>query len=142
MAGRSKGRTMPVIVTGTVDEPLPACGAQGCRITSRPDEPLCDAHAAEQRRLAAARRLAEAAPMAADVLVDLMESGTTDEVRRKAAADVLDRTGLRPGMEIAITATTSEPGTSPADILRARLDRLRERTLEAAEPASEPKTPG
>lgn len=141
MAGRSKGRTTLVINADAGDmEPLPVCGAQGCRITSRPDEPLCDAHAAEQRRLAAARRLAEAAPMAAQVLADLMESGSTDEVRRKAAADVLDRTGLRPGVEVTVTTTQAEHGASPAEILRARLDRLRERTLEAAEPPSEPVT--
>jgi hypothetical protein len=139
--GRNKDRTAVVINTEGVDvEPLPVCGTQGCRITRRPSEPLCDAHAAEQRRLAAARRLAEAAPMAADVLVDLAENSASDETRRRAAEAVLDRTGLRPGVEVSVTTTQAEPGASPAEILRARLERLRERTLEAAESPSEPET--
>jgi hypothetical protein len=141
MPGRSKGKQPVVIEPDTVEgELLPVCQAPGCRVVCRPDEVLCDGHHVVQRRLAAYRRLAQGAPLAAEVLVDLVENSANDETRRRAAEAVLDRTGLRPGLDVSVTETKAE-GTSPAEILRARLDRLRERSLAVAESASEPETP-
>jgi hypothetical protein len=141
VAGRRKTGMMPIEITGEVveGEMLPACGAPGCRVVGRPGEVLCDQHHAEQRLLAARRRLAQAAPMAADVLADLVENGSTDDIKRRAAADVLDRTGLRPGVEVNITAA-GEAGPSPSEVLRERLARLRERAVEVAETASDTET--
>lgn len=142
MPGRSKGKQVVVIEAEAVEgELLPVCQAPGCRTVGRPDEVLCDQHHVEQRLLSARRRLAQAAPAAADVLADLVHNGSTDDIRRRAAEAVLDRTGLRSGVEVAITST-AEHGPSPADVLRERLARLRERAVEVAAEAVDEPEPG
>lgn len=138
MPGRAKGKQVVVIEPRALEgDLLPVCGAPGCRTVARPEQPLCDGHWSEQMLLAARRRLARAAPMAADVLADLIENGSSDEIRRRAAEAVLDRTGLRPGLDVSISAAPVE-GVTPSEVLRARLAQLRERTLDVAEAASEP----
>lgn len=92
---------------------------------------VCDAHAAQQRILEAQRKLAAGAPMAADVLIDLSQNGQTEEVRRRASEAVLDRAGLRPGIEITFAPPT-DGGPSVGDVLRERLALLRRRTIEGA----------
>ena len=112
----------------TVDgELLPVCGARGCDITARTQQALCDLHGAEQAVLAAKRRLAAAAPDAAERLIDLAENGATEDTRRRAAESILDRAGVRGGVDIEVTAT--QQGVAPADVLREKLATLAKRTV-------------
>lgn len=108
---------------------LPVCGAPGCQIVARPEQPLCDDHAVQQRVLAARRRLAEHAPLAAEQLIDLCDNADHADVRRRAAEAILDRVGVRPGVDVAVTART-DGKASPAEILRAKIETLRQRTIE------------
>jgi hypothetical protein len=110
-------------------ELLPMCGAPGCRIVARPEQPLCDDHAVQQRILATRRRLAEHAPMAVERLIDLCENAVNEDVRRRCAVDILDRIGVRPGVEVEVTAGAAR-GVDPAEVLRARIATLRGRTIE------------
>lgn len=112
-------------------ELLPICATRACGLVARPGQALCDDHAVQQRVLAAQRALAEAAPMAAEQLIDLCENAPQEDVRRRAAEAILDRVGVRPGVELQVTAT-DEPGPSPADVLRQRLDRLKGREISPA----------
>jgi hypothetical protein len=107
-------------------ELLPVCGAPGCGVVARPEQALCDTHAVEQRIIAADRKIKEASPMAADVLIDLALNAQHEDVRRRASEGILDRAGIRPGLEIGVSATTAA-GLSPADVLRERLATMRAR---------------
>lgn len=119
----------PVVTTADL---LPVCGSPGCGIVARPDQALCDDHAVQQRVMAARRKLAEHAPSAAERLIDLCENADHADVRRRAAEAILDRVGVRPGVEVAVSPG---PGSqvSPADLLRAKLQVLRDRTTQAVE---------
>lgn len=61
--------------------------------------------------------------MAADVLVDLALNAQNEDTRRRAAEAVLDRAGIRSGMEIDVSARAAG-GPSPAEVLRERLSTL------------------
>lgn len=113
-------------------ELLPVCSVAGCSVVGRPGEVMCDGHAAQQRIMSAQRKLAAATPAAADQLIDLAVNGKTEDVRRRASEAVLDRAGIRPGVEVTLT---ERPDGTPdvAAILRERLSTLRARTLEHQE---------
>lgn len=70
---------------------------------------------------AARLRLVGNTDMAVDVLEDLMQPGTAEGVRLKAATEVLDRSGVRGGYEVQIDADVK---VSPADEIQKRLDKL------------------
>lgn len=72
-------------------------------------------------------RLIGATDQAVDWLVDLAENSTSDAVRLKATTEVLDRAGVRGGVEVDVSVSTSK---DPADILRERLSTLKKRTIE------------
>lgn len=59
--------------------------------------------------------------MAVDVLEDLMQPGTADAIRLKAADSILDRAGIRGGLQIDVEVTDN---TSPAEALLSRLSKL------------------
>lgn len=122
--GKDVAKAEPVSV-----DLLPVCKTPGCDVVGRAGEIFCDGHAAQQRVGAAQRKLADATPMMADQLIYLALNGQTEEIRRRAAEAVLDRAGIRPGVEITL-ATTSGDGASAGDILRERLATLRSRTLQ------------
>jgi len=109
-------------------ELLPECGQRGCSTVARPGSALCDAHAVGQMIAAAKRKLVMAAPMAAEQLIALSETAPSEEVRRKAAADILDRAGVRGGVEVDVVV--GQAGVDPATLLRERLAQLRRRTSE------------
>jgi len=74
--------------------------------------------------LAKARnRIQSAALGAADVLEELMYSATSEVVRKSAADSLLDRAGVRGGVEIDTTVTVT---VDAADTVRERLAKLRE----------------
>lgn len=94
------------------------------------DDGLCRVHLGTVRKPSAdierARyKLMQSAPRAVDVLEELMESATSEPVRLKASAEILDRAGVRGGMEIDVGIDTT--GGRPAHVIVAeRLQRLAE----------------
>jgi hypothetical protein len=110
-------------------EVLPTCKARGCSITPRTQQALCDLHGSEQAVLAAKRRLAAAAPQAAEWLIDLAENGATEETRRRAMDSILDRAGVRGGVEVDVTS--GQHRVAPAEVLRERLAILAARTADS-----------
>jgi hypothetical protein len=57
-----------------------------------------------------------------DVLEELMESAVSEPVKLKAATEILDRAGVRGGMELNIDIKNTD--RSPAEVLAERLARL------------------
>lgn len=91
------------------------------------DDGLCRVHLRSIRSPGAdieraRQKVVQAAPYAVDVLEDLMENATSEPARLKAATEILDRAGVRGGMELDVAVDTSQ--RSPADIVAERLQRL------------------
>jgi hypothetical protein len=68
-------------------------------------------------------KLTQAAPYAVDVLEDLMENAASEPVRLKASTEILDRAGVRGGVEFDAKITVHD-GRPPAQIVAERLERL------------------
>jgi len=71
----------------------------------------------------ARKKLVQSAPYAVDTLEELMQYATSEPVRLKASTEILDRAGVRGGIELDATVTTGE--RPAADVIAERLDRLR-----------------
>ena len=65
----------------------------------------------------------QSAPYAVDVLEELMESAISEPVRLKASSEILDRAGVRAGMDIGLDIEVADM-RSPAQIVQERLARL------------------
>jgi len=75
-------------------------------------------------------KLMQAAPYAVDVLEDLMESAESEPVKLKAATEILDRAGVRGGIEV---DTSVNIDVRPAaSIIAERLQRLTTTAMEAS----------
>jgi hypothetical protein len=75
-------------------------------------------------------KLMQAAPYAVDVLEDLMESAESEPVKLKAATEILDRAGVRGGIEV---DTSVNIDVRPAaSIIAERLQRLTATAVEAS----------
>lgn len=70
-------------------------------------------------------RLIGSTDKAVDWLLDLAENSTSDAVRLKATTEVMDRAGVRGGVELDVSVSQSQ---DPAVLLRDRLSTLRKRT--------------
>jgi len=79
---------------------------------------------------AARMRLLDNSDVAVDALEQLMQPGTSEGIRLKAATEVLDRNGIRGGFEVEVQVEHTE---DPAELLAKRLATLRERGLKAME---------
>jgi len=93
------------------------------------DDGLCRIHLGSTRRTAnnvelARQKISQASTYAVDVLEDLMESAVSEPVKLKAATEILDRAGVRGGMDLNIDLKSN--GRSAAEILTERLARLEE----------------
>jgi hypothetical protein len=78
----------------------------------------------------ARNKLMQAAPYAVDVLEDLMESAESEPVKLKAATEILDRAGVRGGIEV---DTSVNIDVRPAaSIIAERLQRLTTTAAEAS----------
>lgn len=78
----------------------------------------------------ARNKLMQAAPYAVDVLEDLMESAESEPVKLKAATEILDRAGVRGGIEV---DTSVNIDVRPAaSIIAERLQRLTTTAMEAS----------
>lgn len=76
-------------------------------------------------------KLTQAAPYAVDVLEDLMENAASEPVRLKASTEILDRAGVRGGIEFDANINVSD-GRPPAQIVSERLERLAAGAIEVA----------
>jgi hypothetical protein len=91
------------------------------------DDGLCRIHLGATRRTSnnveiARQKISQASTYAVDVLEELMESAVSEPVKLKAATEILDRAGVRGGMELNIDVKTTD--RTPAEILTERLARL------------------
>ena len=91
------------------------------------DDGLCRVHLGSTRRTAnnveiARQKISQASTYAVDVLEELMETAQSEPVKLKAATEILDRAGVRGGIEIGVDVSVGE--RSPGDILKERLARL------------------
>jgi hypothetical protein len=94
------------------------------------DDGLCRVHLRTQRKPGedverARRKLMQAAPYAVDTLEQLMETAESEPVRLKASSEILDRAGVRGGMDIGLDIEVTDART-PAQIVQERLARLEE----------------
>lgn len=78
----------------------------------------------------ARNKLTQAAPYAVDMLEDLMENAESEPVKLKAATEILDRAGVRGGIEI--DSTVNIDVRPAASIIAERLNRLAVGASEAA----------
>mgnify|MGYP003335055773 CR=1 FL=1 len=92
------------------------------------DDGLCRIHLKTIRKPGedverARRKLMQSAPYAVDVLEELMETAESEPVRLKASTEILDRAGVRAGMDVSVDVevTDSRP---PHVIVAERLQRL------------------
>jgi hypothetical protein len=75
-------------------------------------------------------KLTQAAPYAVDMLEHLMETAESEPVKLKAATEILDRAGVRGGVEI---DTSVNIDVRPAaQVIAERLDRLAQGAIESA----------
>lgn len=133
----AQGSEIPLGWKPTAAEPLPVVrcvqikkDGQRCARWSLRGTDRCVKHGgqlpnvkgnAEAKVEAARMRLVENLDLAVDVLEDLMQPGTAEAIRLKAAESVMDRTGLRGGFEVQIDA---EVTVNPADTVKERLAKL------------------
>lgn len=82
--------------------------------------------AAIRRTEEARLRLIDSSHDAVDTLVDLMKNSGSDPVRLGAAKEVLDRAGVRGGIDVAVEVTERQ---DPAAVLRAKISQVRERVI-------------
>lgn len=102
--------------------PLPRC--EQCGKLGRPGRALCDQHWGEQQLDAARAKLRANVLLAVEALVEITKT-STDPERVRAANSILDRAGLRNGLDV--TIRPAAPGESPAVVLEERLAKLRAR---------------
>jgi hypothetical protein len=101
------------------------------------DDGLCRVHLRSVRKKPgddierARAKLTQAAPYAVDVLEDMMESAISEPVKLKAATEILDRAGVRGGVEFdtKVSVTDARPA---AVIIQERLERLAAGALNTA----------
>lgn len=105
--------------------------------TGRPkDDGLCRVHLRSVKHKTsddierAREKLVQAAPYAVDKLEEMMEFAESEPVRLKAATEILDRAGVRGGVEI---DTNVNVDVRPAaEVIAERLDRLASGAIQAA----------
>jgi hypothetical protein len=110
------------------------------------DDGLCQKHLGTRNNnvtgaIARARaRAYQAAPIAVEILEQLMESAESEPVKLKAATEILDRAGVRGGIEI--DAKVDIAVRPASDLINERLARLRPNAISIldAEIVQEPET--
>ena len=101
------------------------------------DDGLCRVHLSSMKRqpgedVARARaKLTQAAPYAVDVLEDLMVNGISEPVKLKASTEILDRAGIRGGIELDASLNVTD-GRPASDIVSERLARLAAGAIDVA----------
>lgn len=101
------------------------------------DDGLCRVHLRSVKKRPgedierARAKLTQSAPYAVDVLEDMMENAASEPVRLKAATEILDRAGVRGGVEFDTTVKLVDDRPA-AQIIADRLQRLASGAIEAA----------
>ena len=101
------------------------------------DDGLCRVHLRSVKKRPgddierARQKLTQAAPYAVDVLEDLMQNAISEPVKLKASTEILDRAGVRGGIEFDANVNVTD-GRSPADIITERLNRLANKAIQVA----------
>lgn len=105
--------------------------------TGRPkDDGLCRVHLRSVKHKTsddierAREKLVQAAPYAVDKLEEMMEFAESEPVRLKAATEILDRAGVRGGIEIDNNVNVNV--RPAAEVIAERLDRLASGAIQAA----------
>ena len=99
------------------------------------DDGLCRVHLGSLRNKPtdsverARSRLTQATPSAVDVLEQLMDNAESEPVKLKAATEILDRAGIRAGIDINTDVTIDV--RPAASIISERLERLANNAIEA-----------
>jgi len=99
------------------------------------DDGLCRVHLGSLRNKPtdsverARQRLTQATPAAVDTLEELMNSAESEPVKLKAAAEILDRAGIRAGIDINTDVTLDV--RPAASIIAERLERIAKNAIEA-----------
>jgi hypothetical protein len=91
------------------------------------DDGLCNVHLGSIKRPGqdverARAKIVQSAAYAVDVVEELMENATSEPVRLKAATEILDRAGVRGGVELDVGVDVNL--RAPHEILAERLQRL------------------
>lgn len=76
-------------------------------------------------------KLTQAAPYAVDVLEDLMQNAESEPVKLKASTEILDRAGVRGGVEFDARLEVTD-GRQPAQVVAERLQRLANGAIQVA----------
>lgn len=79
----------------------------------------------------ARKKLTQAAPYAVDMLESLMTEAVSEQVRLKASTEILDRAGVRGGIEI--DATVTDTARPAKDIIAERLQKMADTALHRAQ---------
>lgn len=79
----------------------------------------------------ARNKLTQSAPYAVDVLEDLMQNAASEPVRLKASTEILDRAGVRGGIEFDARLEVTD-GRPPAQVVAERLQRLADGAVKIA----------
>jgi hypothetical protein len=101
------------------------------------DDGLCRVHLSSVKRqpgedVARARaKLTQAAPYAVDVLEDLMTNASSEPVKLKASTEILDRAGVRGGIELDASVNVQHTQT-PSEVVAERLARLARAAVDVA----------
>lgn len=142
-----QGSEVPVSWKPSRDKPVPVvrCTAMAkttgkrCGRWSLAGATVCVKHGAQLPNVkahadavvdAARMRLYGLAEDAVDVMEELMRPGTADQVRLKAAENVLNRAGIRDAVDVNVEVNHN---VSMADEVQKKLDTMRTRILSAAE---------
>ena len=100
------------------------------------DDGLCRIHLRKNKHKTsddierARAKLTQAAPYAVDMLENLMENAESEPVKLKAATEILDRAGVRGGIEI--DTTVSLDARPAASVIAERLERLAQGAIATA----------
>ncbi|WJZ48446.1 hypothetical protein [Actinomycetia phage DSL-LC01] len=76
-------------------------------------------------------KLTQSAPYAVDILEDLMQNAASEPVRLKASTEILDRAGVRGGVEFDARLEVTD-GRAPAQVVAERLQRLADGAVKIA----------
>lgn len=146
-----QGVEIPMGWKPTAAEPVPVIRCTGtssttgerCKKWSLRGTTVCKNHGAQLPNVqehaaaivdSARMRLFGMADDAVEVLHDLIQPGVSDQLRLKAAENILNRSGIRDGVEIDVKVTQNE---NPSDSILQQLNIMRERQLAAKKEAEE-----
>lgn len=112
--------------------PVVECGFRGCKDAAMPGATRCRRHGGDwldprirqNLLMAAYMKLVESTDIAVEALIQVAEHGRREEARVMAAKEILDRAGIRAGVDITIHAAEETGRSTHLDEIREKLDRM------------------